>query len=143
MSDDSKELADAGTFGLRAEFHAHPAVGKEEMASLVEGLLMAVGKRVTEEKGMLLGHVKAFVTAPDGTLKVNLIDMDLGTDTLNRLSSPVEKGELKFMAALVGLDDEEVEDIMEDCLEALEDRLGLEIEEHEHDHGHDHDHEHH
>lgn len=42
------------------------------------------------------------------------------------------------MAALVGLDDHEVEEIMEDSLGILEDRLELEIEEHEHDHEHHH-----
>jgi hypothetical protein len=140
MSDEnSKELADAGTFGLKADFHAHPAIASKDLVALMEKLLKDVGTKVVEEKGMMLGHIKAFVTADRGTLKVNLIDMDLGPETLDRLSSPtVEKGELKFMAALVGLEDHEVEEIMEDSLDILEDRLELEIEEHEHDHEHHH-----
>jgi hypothetical protein len=69
---------------------------------------------------------------------VNLIDTDLGPETLNRLTSPeVKEGEIKFMAALVGLGDEDVEEIMEDSLEILDGRLELEMEEHDHD---DHDH---
>jgi hypothetical protein len=140
MSDeDSKELADAGTFGLKAEFHAHPAIASKDLIALMEKLLVDVGTKVVEERGMMLGHIKAFVSTGRGTLKINLIDMDIGPETLDRLSSPtVEKGEIKFMAALVGLDDHEVEEIMEDSLDVLEDRLELEIEEHEHDHEHHH-----
>ncbi|MDW5562158.1 MAG: hypothetical protein SA339_02945 [Methanomassiliicoccus sp.] len=139
--ENSKELADAGSFGLKAGFHAHPAISSKEFVALMERLLKDVGTRVTEEKGLMMGHIKTFVSTGQGTLKVNLIDMDIGPETVDRLSGPtVDKGEIKFMAALVGLDDHEVEEIMEDCLEILEDRLELEIEEHEHDHEHEHHH---
>jgi hypothetical protein len=140
VSEDSKELADAGSFGMKADFHAHPSIRSEELARLMERLLKAVGDQVVQEKGFLLGHVKAFVTTPHGTLKVNLIDTDLGPEILNRLTSPeVEEGEIKFMAALVGLEDEVIEEIMEASLEILDGRLELEMEEHNHDHdNHDH-----
>ncbi len=139
--EDSKELADAGTFGLKADFHAHPAIPSKELVTLMESMLRDVGEKVTKEHGMMLGHIKAFVTTAQGTLKVNLIDMDLGPETVDRLSAPmVEKGEIKFMAALVGLDDHDVEEIMERSLEMLEERLELELEEHEHDHEHKHSH---
>lgn len=138
MSEDSKELADAGSFGLRADFHAHPAIPSKELVTLMETLLRDVGTKVMEERGMMLGHIKAFVTTEQGTLKVNLIDMDIGPETVDRLTSPtVHKGEIKFMAALIGLDDHDVEDIMEDSIEMLEERLELEIEEHEHEHDHE------
>jgi hypothetical protein len=141
MNEDSKELADAGTFGMKVDFHAHPSIGSEELAGLMEKLLMTVGERVVEEKGFLLGHVKAFVTTPQGTVKVNLIDTELGPETLNRLTSPeVRGGEIKFMAALVGLGDGDVEEIMEESLEVLDGRLELEIDKHDHDHD---DHGHH
>lgn len=138
MSEDSKELADAGSFGLRADFHAHPAIPSKELVTLMETLLRDVGTKVMEERGMMLGHIKAFVTTEQGTLKVNLIDMDIGPETVDRLTSPtVHRGEIKFMAALIGLDDHDVEDIMEDSIEMLEERLELEIEEHEHEHDHE------
>jgi hypothetical protein len=137
MSEDSKELADAGSFGMKADFHAHPAIASKDLVALMENLLKDVGTKVVEERGMMLGHIKTFVTTEQGTLKVNLIDMDLGPETVDRLTSPtVEKGEIKFMAALVGLEDHDVEEIMEECLEILYDHMELDIEEHEHDHKH-------
>jgi hypothetical protein len=136
MSENSKELADAGSFGMKVDFHSHEEIPTERFVSMIEDVLTEVGKRVMEEHGSLLGHIKAFITTPHGTLKVNLIDLELGPDSMNRISSSsVNEGEMKFMAALIGLSDHTVEEIMEESLEALRGPLDLEIEEHEHEHG--------
>jgi hypothetical protein len=138
MSEDSKELADAGSFGMKVDFHSHEDIPTERFVAMIEDVLTEVGKRVMKEHGSLLGHIKAFITTPHGTLKVNLIDLELGPDSLNRISSnSVNEGEIKFMAALIGLSDHEVEDIMEESLEALNGPLDLEIEEHVHEHEHE------
>jgi hypothetical protein len=135
MSEDSKELADAGSFGLKLDFHSHEGVPTDRFISMIEGVLTDVGRKVTESHGSLLGHIKAFVTTPHGTLKVNLIDLELGPESLNRISSPtVDEGEMKFMAALIGLSDHDVQEFMEESLETLNGPLDFEIEEHEHEH---------
>ena len=137
MSEDSKELADAGSFGAKIHFHARQPLSADRFASLIEETLTEVGKRVMAQKGSLLGHIKAFVTTPGGTLKTNLIDLELGPESLNRITSKtVDEGEMKFMAALVGLTDHDVEEMMEESLEVLKGPLELEIEEHEHEHEH-------
>ena len=137
MNGGSKELADAGSFGLMFDFHAPTAVPADKFILVLEDMLEEVGERVMEQRGSLLGHIKAFVTTPHGTLKVNLIDLELGPDTLNRLSSPsVSEGHVKIMAALVGLTDHEVEEMMEESLEPLHELLEFEVEEHEHEHEH-------
>ena len=137
MSEDSKELADAGSFGMKVDFHSHEGIPTERFVAMIEDVLTDVGKKVMEEHGILFGHIKAFITTPSGTLKVNLIDLELGAESLNRITSPtVTEGEMKFMAALVGLSDHDVEEMMEESLEALEGPLEVEIEEHEHDHDH-------
>jgi len=53
----------------------------------------------------------------------------------------VEEGEMKYMCVLMGLSDHEVEEIMEESLESLKDRMELRIEEHEH-HEHENEHQH-
>lgn len=139
MSEDSKEAADAGSFGMKVHFHSHDGMETGKFVSLVEDALTDVGKKVMEEHGSLIGHIKAFVTTDHGTLKVNLIDLELGPESLNRIQSPtVREGEMNFMAALVGLSDHRVEEIMEGSLEVLEGPLELDIEEHEHEHEHEH-----
>jgi hypothetical protein len=138
MSEDSKELADAGSFGLKIDFHSREGIPTEKFIAMIEDVLTDVGKKVVEEHGNLFGHIKAFITTPSGTLKVNLIDLELGAESMNRITSPtVTAGEMKFMAALVGFSDHDVEEMMEVSLEALKGPLKIEIEEHEHDHDHD------
>ncbi len=135
MSEDSKELADAGSFGMKLNFQCHKEIPTEQFVSMIEDVLIDVGKKVMERRGSLLGHIKAFISTPYGSLKVNLIDLELGTDIVNRITSPsVDEGEMKFMAALIGLSDEELEELMEESLGALKGPLDLEIEEHEHGH---------
>lgn len=147
MSEDSKEMANTGAHGMKLSFQAHPAIPTEEFVSIMEGLLRSIGEKVNGKGLILIGHAKAFITTPHGTLKVNLIDTDLGPESLNRLSSPdVKEGEMKFMCVLMKLSDHEVADIMEESLEDLKDRMEIKVEEHEHkDHDHEHndqDHEH-
>lgn len=137
--DDSKELADAGSFGLKFDFHADQEIPTDSFIRMIENVLTEVGEKVIAERGSLLGHIKAFITTPHGTLKVNLIDKELGPESLSRISSPVvNKGEMKFMAALVGLSDHEVEEMMEDSLESIRDSLDFDLGEHEHEHHHEH-----
>lgn len=146
--ENSKELADAGSFGMQFRFRAHGCMDVDRFIGLVEGALTEVGKRATKKRNMLIGHIKAFVSTEHGTLQVNLVDLKLGPDTVNRITTPtVHEGEMKFMAALVGISDHDLEEIMEGSLEELGENLDLEIEEHDHEHvhelpGHDHDHEH-
>ncbi len=144
MSEDSKKMANTGAHGMKLTFHAHPSIPSDEFVSLIEDLLNSVGDKVNEMGKVLIGHAKTFITTPHGTLKVNLIDTDLGAETLNRLSSPeVEEGEMKYMCVLMGLSDHEVEEIMEESLESLKDRMELRIEEHQHDeHENEHQHQH-
>lgn len=143
MNEDSKEMANTGAHGMKLTFHANPAIPTEEFVSIMEGLLYSVGEKVTGKGIILIGHAKAFITTPDGTLKVNLIDTDLGPESMNRLSSPkVKQGEMKFMCVLMKLSDHEVKEIMEDSLRELEDRMEISVEKHEHA-GHDHEHEEH
>src|SRR5690606_24266213 len=109
MSEDTKKMANTGAHGMKLTFHAHQSIPSDEFVSLIEGLLSSVGDKVNEMGKVLIGHAKIFITTPHGTLKVNLIDTDLGAETLNRLSSPeVKEGEMKFMCVLMGLSDHEV-----------------------------------
>ena len=143
MNEDSKEMANTGAYGLKLSFHAHPAIPTEEFVSIMEGLLRSIGEKVTQKGYVLIGHAKAFITTKNGTLKVNLIDTDLGPESLDRLNSPaVEEGEMKFMCVLMKLTDHEVEEIMEEGLQELEDRMEITVEKHVHE-GHEHKNENH
>jgi hypothetical protein len=138
MTEDTKELAAAGSFGLLVHFSSPEGISRARFIQLTKDLLIDVGRAVVRERGFLIGHIKAFATTPQGTVQLNLIDPALGVDITDRLGDEgVRSGELKFMAAVVGLTDARLEEIMEESLERLRDLLQIDVEEHEHE-GHTH-----
>ncbi len=138
MTEDSKELAEAGSFGMSVHLLSERGVPTSQLVSLSEDMLTSVAKEVAKERHHLIGHIKAFITAPEGTLKLNLIDLALGVDITNRIDAPaIHTGEMKFMAAVVGLSDKRLEEIMEESLDKLKGSFQVHIEEHEHE-GHEH-----
>lgn len=143
--ENTKDEADAGSFGMLVKFHSEEGVQTSKLASLMDDVLLNVAEEIVKEKRHLMGHIKAFVTVPDGTLKLNIIDLDLGVESVNHIKGDiVRSGEMRFMAAIVGLHDEDLEEIMEESVELLKPSFEVEIEGHEHDeHEHEHEGHHH
>lgn len=111
--EDSKELANAGSFGIRLDFEAKKPMAAAEISEVVGGALLKIGKELSTGGG-LIGHVKAFVKAPEGFVKVNLVDLEIGYDFEDSLAGKkVAKGTMNVMAAVVGSSDEEVRDAVE------------------------------
>jgi hypothetical protein len=138
MMEDSKEEADAGSFGALIHFSPNGDLTTHQFVNIMEDALTQMAQKVMKKKGHLIGHIKAFVTLPNGTLKLNIIDLELGVETTNRINGDaVEEGEIKVMAAIVGLPDEDVEEIIEESLRPLSQFMEMEIEEHKHE-GHKH-----
>ena len=99
------------------------------------GVIHSVGEGIVGRGRTLIGHVKAFVSVPGGSLQINMVDLDLGPEEDDRLpEGTIVKGEIRFMAAVVGLTDKELEQIVESSLEPLDSRLDMDILEHKHEH---------
>ncbi|NLK24999.1 MAG: hypothetical protein GX307_00255 [Euryarchaeota archaeon] len=135
MSENSKEMAGASSFGLRLRFQSPKGMGREELATLVVRMLRSMGEAVDQTGRALIGHIKVFLTVPGGSLKANLVDLDLGPETENDLPGElIESGEIRYMAAVIGLTDEEVEQLMEGSLGSLQHKLKIDVLEHKHEH---------
>ncbi len=136
--DDSKSLAEAGTFGVEIAFTAeHMEKGRfiEELSRF----LMSIAKDVESRKGGLIGHVKAFAKVDEGFVRFNIVDSELGIDIGDEIKSThVTGGTIKVMAAVVGVDDHHVEEIIEKRIEDLRKVMDIDVAEHEdHDHCHE------
>ncbi len=95
--DDTKEEADAGSFGMLVVIRSGTGLPTSKFVGLMEDVLLKVAERVVEEERHLMGHIKAFVTTPEGTLKLNIVDLDLGVETMNRLQGgtvPIGRNEV-------------------------------------------------
>jgi len=136
--DDSKQAAEAGSFGIRVRFQAH-GLPNAKMSAAVSDMLLEVGKAAVVKRRTLIGHVKAFVETPNGTLRASLVDMDLGVDADDKLEGDVvNEGSMNVMAAVVGLTDHELEGIVEDALSSLGSLMDLEAESRQHGARHEH-----
>ena len=139
MSDeDSKSLAEAGTFGVEIAFKAD-RMGKDKFIENLGNFLMSIAKDVESRKGGLVGHVKAFARVDEGFVRLNIVDSELGLDVGDEIKSKhVTGGTIKVMAAVVGVDDHHVEEIIEHRIEDLRKVMDIEVAEHEdHDHCHE------
>jgi hypothetical protein len=138
--DDSKSLAEAGTFGVEMAFKTD-GMNKDKFIGELGHFLMSIAKDVEAQKGGLIGHVKAFAKVDDGFVRLNIVDSELGLDIGDEIRSKhVTGGSIKVMAAVVGVDDHHVEEIIENRIEDLRKVMEIEVAEHEdHDHDHCHD----
>lgn len=136
--DDSKSLAEAGTFGVEIAFKTN-SMKKDTFVNELSQFLMSIAKDVEARKGGLIGHVKAFARVDDGFIRFNIVDSELGIDIGDEIKSKyVNGGTIKVMAAVVGVDDHRVEEIIENRIEDLSKVMDIEVAEHEdHDHCHD------
>jgi hypothetical protein len=136
--DDSKSLAEAGTFGTEMTFTTNNMT-KDKFVKELSHFLMSVAKDVESRKGGLIGHVKAFARVDDGFVRFNIVDSELGIDIGDEIKSKhITGGTIKVMAAVVGVDDHHVEEIIEKRIEDLRKVMDIEVAEHEdHDHCHE------
>ena len=137
MSEDTKSLAEAGTFGVEIAFKADLA--KDQFVHELGQFLMSIAKDVESRKGGLVVHVKAFARVDDGFVRLNIVDSELGLDVGDEIKSErVTGGSIKVMAAVVGVDDHHVEEIIENRIEDLRKVMDIEVAAHEdHDHCHE------
>jgi hypothetical protein len=131
--EDSKELADAGSFGLKVDFETKGNIHAKELSTMMGAVLLEVAERITEDRD-LIGHIKAFVKTPSGYIKLNLVDTELGVEITDTIGDAVVKsGSMNLMAAAVGTADRDIESAMRKALEPVSKKLKITIHEHDHD----------
>jgi len=135
MSEDSKELAGAGSHGT--ELHLEKArIPADVFKAALDRAIIAWAKDM-ESKGALIGHVKLIAEVGGGYYKLSVVDTELGVERNDGLSiGVVTGGKIKLMAAVLNLEDEDVEASLDKVLEDL----SKEVHFHEAGHHCDHDH---
>jgi hypothetical protein len=135
MEEDSKKLAGAGSFG--AELHLEKkAMPVDEFRQAFSDFIMSWANNMVEE-GALIGHVKLIAEVDIGFLKLSVVDTDLGVEAVDQLKGKfVNGGKVKLMAAVLNIDDEQVEHALDEELEKLEESVNFHRAGHECHHEH-------
>ena len=119
MGEDSKELAQAGSYGVKLHFRARGKLDGKGLASILHKSLI-LGAEGLGKEGVLLGHVKAIAMTDEGFVKVNIVDLRLGADVVDNIGKKaVENGTINLMAAVAGRSDEDVREGLERAVSAL------------------------
>lgn len=135
----SAELAGGVSAGFTGHIHGFNA----DAEARLDELMMKVGRWVESEAGYLMGHIKMAITVNGEGITLNLTDLSIGVEHHNRLK-PSKEAEFHFMAAVVDVDEGDLEHTM---VHAMEDSgVYFDIDDHVcacgHDHKHEHNHEH-
>lgn len=119
MIEDSKDLAQAGSYGVKLHFRARGKLDGKGLASILHKSLI-LGAEGLGKEGVLLGHVKAIAITDKGFVKVNIVDLRLGADVEDNIGKKaVENGTINLMAAVAGCSDGDVRKGLERAVSAL------------------------
>ncbi|OPY33202.1 MAG: hypothetical protein A4E32_00876 [Methanomassiliicoccales archaeon PtaU1.Bin124] len=124
MEENSKELAHAGSHGTLLHLE-HLPIKSAKLRSAMKKFIVAWAKDL-EDRGAVIGHVKMIAETDVGVLKYSVVDTGLGAEVVDELrGDTVKKGTVKVMAAVLNLDDEEVEASLDKELEPLDEQIGV------------------
>ena len=136
MPVNSEELAGGVGVGFSGHIHGFNA----DVEARLDSMMMQVGRWVEKEAGYMMGHIKMSVTVDGKGITLNLTDLGIGVEHHDRLK-PSREADFNFMAAVVDVDEGELEHAM---MHAMDDSgIYFHVDEHECACGHDHSHEHH
>jgi len=130
--ENSKLMSGVGSHGLRASLRLAREMSTDEIRNRLEEIIMRIARLASGDGERAIGHIKAFVRMGDGHLKISVVDLDLGTETIDSLEEGATAGSINLMAAIFGLDDDEIEEIMELELGRSRD-IEFSIEHHDHE----------
>jgi len=124
MEEDSKLLARAGSHGTLLHLERLP-VESELLRSSMRQFIIGWANDL-EKRGAIIGHVKMIAETDIGVLKFSVVDTGLGAESVDDLKGDtVSGGSLKVMAAVLNLEDEDVEASLDQELEKLDEQIGV------------------
>jgi hypothetical protein len=105
-----READELGKFATQLEVHSPTAVSREQAAKFLDELLVQVTKGCMEHGADLVGHVKAFLKAPNGAMSASLIDLSKRSNVTHDFGAEekFQDAELTLHVIVHGLWDPEV-----------------------------------
>jgi hypothetical protein len=70
-----READELGKFAIQLRMHAPVSVDRERAARFLDELLVRITKNCMDHGADLVGHVKAFLKAPNGAMSASLIEL--------------------------------------------------------------------
>lgn len=118
-----------GKYAAKLDVHDPRKFTPHSAGKFMEALLVTVTEECFKDGADLIGHVKAFLNAPTGTLMASLVDLRTGV----QLTSTLEEGEFEEAVVTLhvivhGIWDDKVKDASRRGVQKVVRQLGLELE---------------
>jgi len=125
-----READELGKFATHLRVHAPRAVSREEAARFLDELLVQITKGCIEHGADLVGHVKAFLKAPNGAMSASLIDLGRRSNVTHDFGggSTFQDAELTLHVIVHGIWDPEVREQSLEAMERVFKQFGLKYE---------------
>ncbi len=107
---DSKSLASMGSYGLEIYF---PNKTEKIDFEYIKELLETIVKEAKEVGAEEIGHIKASIKAPEGTIKISLLDLKSDLEVSGEKFKEFHGGEMSLLAVIKGIKDNQLEEIVE------------------------------
>ena len=128
---DSKSLATMGSYGLEIDFTG----GAEKIDfEYIKEVLETIGKRAKELGAEEIGHIKASIKTPEGTMKISLLDLKSDLEVSGEKLKEFHGGEMSLLAVIKGIKDNQLEEIVEETVSEIFNakNIPFEIKKHHH-----------
>ncbi|MEM3538989.1 MAG: GTP-binding protein, partial [Nitrososphaerales archaeon] len=132
--EDSVVLSGMGRAALKLSFRANKDVNEAKLKVIVSEILNEIANASLNSGSGLIGHIKAYLRSPSGSLKASLLDVKYGVDFAGNVKGFIKEGEMTIYVIVKSLENKLVERILENEVKKIlsKHRFSFNIEE-EHD----------
>ncbi|HVO78284.1 MAG TPA: hypothetical protein VMS79_05395 [Methanomassiliicoccales archaeon] len=118
-----------GKFAARMTIRDDAGISPDRAKKFMQSLLVSVTKECFAVGADLIGHVKAFMHSPDGSLMSSLVDLDTGVQLTSGLSEKsFQQAEVILHVIVHGIWDDKVRDATRIAIKKVIDDYGLKLE---------------
>jgi hypothetical protein len=118
-----------GKYAAKMHVHDPQSFTPDKAKRFMDNLLNAVAKECFKDGADLIGHIKAFVTAPTGTLMGSLVDQKVGVQLTSTLENgKFEEAEVTLHVIVHGIWDDKVRDATRRAIKKVIKEHDLELE---------------
>ena len=118
-----------GKFAARLMIRYDAGITPDKAKKFMDSLLVTVTKECFVDGADLIGHVKAFMHSPDGSLMASLVDLKIGVQLTSGLSEkPFQEAEVILHVIVHGIWDDKVRDATRAGIKKVIDQYKFKLE---------------
>ncbi|MGQ9469237.1 MAG: GTP-binding protein [Nitrososphaerales archaeon] len=134
VDENSIMLSGMGWAALKILFKTNEDVSGTKIKVIISDMLNGIANASLKSGSGLIGHIKAYLKTPAGSLKASILEVKHEVDFSGDLRGSVREGEMRIYAAVKDLEDELVRSISENGTKKILSRNSLDFRvEDEHD----------